>query len=78
MEIFEANGDNLGTFLDIVEQFKYDTSLLSSCTLLELDLKDSLVEYIEIEVGNRKCAMFELCEHPFPLCYMSQLWALGK
>jgi hypothetical protein len=46
-------GNNIGTFLEVDEQFKIDTSHLVAYILVELALKDGLVEDIEIEVGSQ-------------------------
>ena len=52
MEVFSAIGINIGTFLEHDKHIKVDTSHSVDHILIEIDLKDNLVEVMEIETGS--------------------------
>ena len=52
MQVFRAIGNKLGTFLEDDKHVKVDTSHSVAHILIEIDLKENLVEVMEIEIGS--------------------------
>ena len=52
MQEFRAIGNNLGTFLEDDKHVKVDTSHSVAHILIEIDLNDNLVKFMEIEKGS--------------------------
>ena len=52
VEVFTTIGNNIWTFLEDDKHIKVDTSYLVAHILIEIDLKDNLVEGMKIEMGS--------------------------
>jgi hypothetical protein len=54
VQIFKAKRKRLGSFLEVDEQFVFDTLRTMTKVLIELDVTGGLAKEIEIEVVNKK------------------------
>jgi hypothetical protein len=52
LDILKAIGNNIGSFIKVDGSYLNMNSWAIDCTLVEVDLKEDLVEDIVIEVGN--------------------------
>ena len=55
VEVFRDIGNKIGTFLEDDKHIKVDTSHSVAFILIEIDLRDNLVEVMEIEMGSCCC-----------------------
>lgn len=67
MDVFRANGNRVGTFLESNDSFMHSNSYLIACILIEIDMMDGLAKEISIIVwGETYCqALTMLASHFF-------------